>query len=118
MKKRIILLIVSIFALAIPCVAQVTAIKAGRVVDTEAGTISGPQVILVEKGAITDMGPNVNVPSGANVIDLSKGVVLPGLFDMHTHLCMDVQEARDHGNYYYTTLNDPDSFRSIQGVVN
>jgi imidazolonepropionase-like amidohydrolase len=52
------------------------------------------------------------------VIDLSNSTVLPGLFDMHTHLCMDVQAARDAGRYYYTTLNDPDSFRSIQGVVN
>jgi hypothetical protein len=30
---------------------------------------------------------------------------------------MDVQAVRDGGRYYYTTLNDPDSFRSIQGVV-
>ena len=31
---------------------------------------------------------------------------------------MTVQKQRDNGNYYYTTLNDPDSFRAIEGVAN
>lgn len=97
---------------------QVTAIKAGRVVDTETGTARTNQTILVEKGKITSIGDNIAVPQGATVIDLSKATVLPGLFDMHTHLCMDVQAVRDAGRYFYTTLNDPDSYRAIQGVVN
>lgn len=98
--------------------AQVTAIKAGRVYDPESGTTLKGQIILVEKGKITSIGGNTPIPTGATVIDLSNSVVLPGLFDMHTHLCMDVQATRDAGRYYYTTLNDPDSFRSIQGIVN
>lgn len=99
--------------------AQVTAIKAGRLVDTAAGTVSAAQTILVEKGLITAIGSNVAIPPGAKVIDLTQSVVLPGLFDMHTHLCMDVNQRRDNGsNYYFTTLLDPDSFRSIQGVMN
>jgi imidazolonepropionase-like amidohydrolase len=98
--------------------AQVTAIKAGRLVDPEMGTTALNQVILVEKGKITAVGANLSIPAGATVTDLSRSTVLPGLFDMHTHLCMQVQERRDNGNYFYTTLNDPDSFRSIEGVVN
>lgn len=98
--------------------AQVTAIKAGRVIDPETGTAATNQVILVEKGIITAIGSDVAVPGGAQVIDLSGSVVMPGLFDMHTHLCMDVIEQRDHGNYYFTTLLDPDSYRAIEGVVN
>ena len=97
---------------------QITAIKAGRVVDPETGSILTDQVILVQGGFITAIGENTPIPSGANVIDLSKGLVMPGLFDMHTHLCMDVIDSRDHGNYYITTLLDPDSYRSIEGVVN
>ena len=98
--------------------AQVTAIKAGRLIDPETGTAALNQIILVEKGKITAVGGNVAVPAGANVVDLSRASVLPGLFDMHTHLCMSVKARRDAGSYYYTTLNDPDSFRSIEGVVN
>ena len=37
---------------------------------------------------------------------------------MHTHLCLAVKAPRDAGKYYYTTLNDPDSARAIEGVVN
>ena len=97
---------------------QVTAIKAGRLVDPESGTTTLNQIILVEKGMITSVGGNIAIPPGAKVIDLSRSAVLPGLFDMHTHLCMSVRADRDGGSYYYTTLNDPNSFRAIQGVVN
>ncbi|MBK8465600.1 MAG: amidohydrolase family protein [Chloracidobacterium sp.] len=98
--------------------AQITAIKAGRIVDTESGTSKTNQILLVENGKIKSIGENITIPAGATIIDLSTSTVLPGLFDMHTHLCMDVQPGRDANRYYYTTLNDPDSFRSIQGVVN
>jgi imidazolonepropionase-like amidohydrolase len=104
--------------LASSAIGQVTAIKAGRVVDPETGTTRTNQVIIVEKGKILSIGANTSIPAGATVIDLSKSVVLPGLFDMHTHLCMDVNPTRDAGSYYYTTLRDPDAFRAIQGVVN
>lgn len=98
--------------------AQTTAIRAGRIVDPDTGQTAANQIILVEKGKIKAIGANVAVPPGATVIDLSRATVLPGLFDAHTHLCMAVNPQRDHGHYYYTTLNDPDSFRAIQGVAN
>jgi len=98
--------------------AQVTAIRAGRVVDPDAGTAAENQVILVENGRISAIGGNVAIPAGATVIDLSTSTVSPGLVDAHAHLCMAVQARRDGGNYYYTTLRDPDAMRAIQGVVN
>jgi imidazolonepropionase-like amidohydrolase len=98
--------------------AQVTAIRAGRLIDPEAGTTAQNQIILVEKEKITAVGPDVKIPAGAAVIDLSRSTVMPGLFDAHTHLCLSVNMQRDKGSYYYTTLNDPDTFRSVQGVVN
>jgi len=98
--------------------AQVTAIKAGTLVDPETGAAARNQVILVENGRITAVGAGVGVPPSATVLDLSDATVLPGLFDAHTHLCMTVNLQRDAGRYYYTTLNDPDSYRSIQGVAN
>lgn len=99
-------------------VAQVTAIRAGKVVDPDAGTVAENQVILVEGGKITAIGGNVKVPSGAQVIDLSRSTVSPGLVDAHTHLCMGVKPNRDANNYYITTLMDPDAYRAIEGVVN
>jgi imidazolonepropionase-like amidohydrolase len=117
MIRKLALLLLCLF---IPAFAfsQTTAIRAGRVIDPENGSVANNQIILVEKGKITSIGSEVPIPSGATVIDLSKASVLPGLFDAHTHLCMAVDAKRDFGRYYYTTLNDPDSFRSIEGVVN
>ena len=98
--------------------AQTTVIRAGRLVDPEAGTAARNQIIVVEGGKVKAVGPNVEVPKGANVIDLSRSTVLPGLFDAHTHLCMTVNLKRDAGNYFYTSVRDPDTYRAIQGVAN
>jgi imidazolonepropionase-like amidohydrolase len=98
--------------------STVTAIKAGRVVDPESGKISTNQVILVERGLIKEIGANVAIPKDAQVIDLSNSTVMPGLFDAHTHLCMQVLRERDAHNYYFTTLLDSTPFRAIEGVAN
>jgi imidazolonepropionase-like amidohydrolase len=98
--------------------AQVTAIKAGKLVDPESGTISTNQVILIEGRKIKAVGQGLKIPDGVSVIDLSKSTVLPGLFDAHTHLCLTVIKERDNGNYFFTTLLDTTAYRAIQGVVN
>ena len=98
--------------------AQVTAIRAGRVVDPETGKVSTGQVIIVEGQTIKAIGPNVAVPAGAAVIDLSAYTVMPGMMDAHAHLCMNTQHKRDAGRYYFTTLLDSNAKRAIQGAVN
>jgi len=96
----------------------VIAIKAGRLLDPETGKTAANQIILVQGKAIKEIGPSVAIPADAQVIDLSKSTVLPGLFDAHTHLCMSVNPKRDAGNYFYTTLVDTTGYRAIQGVAN
>jgi imidazolonepropionase-like amidohydrolase len=117
MRKTVVsfflLLCVSFFA-----DAQVTAIRAGKVVDPETGTVLNNQKILVEGRDIKAIGADVKIPAGATVVDLSKQFVLPGLFDAHTHLCMNMQHKRDANAYYITTLRDSTGMRAIQGVAN
>ena len=63
-----------------------TAIKAGRLLDVDAGTVLTDQVILIRDNRITAVGKALAIPPGATVIDLSNMTVLPGLIDCHTHL--------------------------------
>ena len=66
--------------------AQVTAIKAGSLIDPDAGTALIDQVILIRANKIEAVGRALAIPSGATIIDLSNMTVLPGLIDCHTHL--------------------------------
>jgi imidazolonepropionase-like amidohydrolase len=96
----------------------VIAIKAGKLLDPETGKASANQIILIQGKTIKEIGASVAIPADAQVIDLSKSTVLPGLFDAHTHLCMTVNPKRDAGNYFYTTLVDTTGYRAIEGVAN
>jgi imidazolonepropionase-like amidohydrolase len=40
---------------------------------------------MIRGDRITDVGPNVQIPAGAESIDLSRATVLPGLIDTHLH---------------------------------
>ena len=74
--------------------AQVTAIKAGKLVDPDSGTVLTDQVILIHDNKIDAVGKGLAIPANANVIDLSNKTVLPGLIDCHTHLA-DVRNEDD-----------------------
>jgi len=98
--------------------SQVTAIRAGRLVDPDAGTISTNQIILVENGKFTAIGPTVAIPQGAQVIDLSSLTVLPGLVDAHNHLALTYKEVPERNIYYFTYVMEPTALRAIQAVSN
>ena len=95
---------------------KVTAIRAGRLIDPETGNAAANQIILVEGERIRDVGANVTIPPGAEVIDLSRQTVLPGLVDSHTHLAMTYKEEPESNIYYYTYIADPSPLRSIQAA--
>ncbi|MFN0124405.1 MAG: amidohydrolase family protein [Blastocatellia bacterium] len=75
--------------------SKITAIKCGRLIDVRTGAVTSNAVILIQGERITAVGANLSIPAGAEVIDLSRMTVLPGLIDCHTHLTMDIDKIAD-----------------------
>ncbi len=98
--------------------AQVTTIKAGKLIDPATATTLTNQIILVEGKKIKAVGANLSIPEGAIVIDLSKSTVMPGLFDAHTHLCSNMQYQWDAGDYLVHSLNWRTGMRALIGAAN
>jgi imidazolonepropionase-like amidohydrolase len=80
------------YAQQAPLPAQATLIRAGKLMDVDAGRVLTNQMILVRGGKIEAIGEHLTVPAEATVIDFSNMTVLPGLIDCHTHLA-DILDA-------------------------
>jgi len=98
--------------------ARATVVRAGRLIDPAAGTIASNQSILIENGRISAIGSTVTAPSNAEVIDLSRLTVLPGLVDAHNHLALTYKTDPENNYYYLTYVMDSTALRAIQAVSN
>ena len=117
--------------------AQVTAIKAGRLIDPDAGAVLTDQMILIREGKIDSVGKGLPIPADAKVIDLSKMTVLPGLIDCHTHVAdlgdaeplevlrhtaseivlAAIPNARNMLMSGFTTVRDVGTYRALNDVA-
>jgi imidazolonepropionase-like amidohydrolase len=121
MRRLLLLFALCVLAAAVPAAqpaTTLTAIRAGRLLDPEAGRILTNQVIVVEGNKIRDVGPNVAVPPGAQVIDLSQMTVLPGLVEAHNHLALTYKPVPENNIYYYTYVQESTALRAIQAASN
>jgi len=98
--------------------AQVTAIRAGGLVDPDTGTLSTNQIILIEDGRFVAIGADVTIPPGAEIIDLSHLTVLPGLVDAHNHLALTYKAVPENNIYYLTYVLESTPLRAIQAASN
>ncbi|MDP8924624.1 MAG: amidohydrolase family protein [Chloroflexota bacterium] len=60
-------------------------IRGGELVDPQNG-VHGTADVLFEDGRVAEIGADLRVPRGAQVIDAGGMLVLPGLVDTHTHV--------------------------------
>jgi imidazolonepropionase-like amidohydrolase len=120
MKRQTIFSTITTTALLLFCfssaAAQLTAIKAGKLVDPDTGTTALNQIILIENGRIKAVGSALQIPAGAVVVDLSGATVLPGLFDAHSHLCQ--MTVPDNRHLFTLDIEEPTAYRAILGVMN
>lgn len=91
---------------------NITAIKAGRLIDVETGRVLLNQTIIVEGERIIALGATASttIPANATLIDLSNATVLPGLIDAHTHLTGNPYQ---HG---YSSLGISSTRSALYGV--
>ncbi len=110
---------ISLAFLLITCTlsAQITAIKAGRLIDPDSATILTDQVILIRDNKIEAVGKNLTIPADAKIIDLSKMTVLPGLIDCHTHLADGHEDNGDPLSYFKKTSSQV-AYESIPNARN
>ena len=107
-----------------PRPAETIAVRAGRMFDPRSGSMLSNQTIVINGDRVVDVGPNVQVPAGARVIDLSEATVLPGLIDSHLHV-MDGSPLTAPGGPGVgpngpgpVGLNQPLQYRELAALVN
>jgi imidazolonepropionase-like amidohydrolase len=79
--------------------------------DGKSKTLLHNGVVLIEGDKIADVGSNLAIPSGAQVIDLGDATLAPGFMDAHTHLTLDYS-----GDYNVRRLHELDLNVSEQAI--
>jgi len=67
-------------------------ITAARLYDGKSDTVQKPGRIVVDGDKIVGVGQAAKAPAGAETIDLGDATLVPGLFDVHTHLTFEASE--------------------------
>ena len=95
--------------------AERTVVRAGRVVDVDAGRVRVGQRITIEGDLVVSVTPDDgDLPSGVRVLDLSERTVLPGLIDVHAHLVGE----EDSGQGYAALVMRSEAQEALAGVRN
>jgi imidazolonepropionase-like amidohydrolase len=106
-----------------------TLVQAARLLDPRTGNVLSPAGVLVEDGKIKAVGAPARLKAdapGAQLLDLGKATLLPGLIDGHTHLLLDVvpppeaqSTRRGNGNFVpglLLAITMPEGQRVLMGA--
>jgi imidazolonepropionase-like amidohydrolase len=94
--------------------AKVVALRCGSLFDGRADSLRKNVVVVIDAEKIRDV--TSAVPSGAEIVDLSRETCLPGLIDTHTHILLqgDITAA----DYDVQLLKESPEYRTILATVN
>lgn len=97
--------------IASSALAEVTVLRADRLLDVERGRIVEAASVVVEDGKIVALNPD-QIPPGAQVIDLGDRTLMPGLIDAHVHLMLSDASFRNQ------IVTDSSARGALRGAVN
>ena len=103
--------------LCAPLMAQTYAIRAGTTIDPGSSTVAHHQIIWIDGGLIKQIGSQITLPPGIQVVDLSQEWVMPGLMDAHTHLSL-AETSTDTQPLESTYLRESTAYRALRGMRN
>jgi imidazolonepropionase-like amidohydrolase len=66
--------------------SQILVLRDVNVVDVRQARVQTKQTVLIKDGWIKTVAPKVRIPEGARVVYASGKFLIPGLWDMHTHV--------------------------------
>jgi len=95
-----------------------TAIRAGSLIDGKSDKLRHDQMVIIHGNRIESVGDaaSAKIPAGANLIDLSKATLLPGLIDSHTHIFLQGEDPAQ-GGYDANILNAPLALRAARATI-
>ena len=109
-------MLTSLLAVSLLAAPTTVVVRAGTLLDGAAPAPRRNQLILIEDGRIKAVGPDLAVPPGASLIDLSGATVLPGLIDAHTHLFLQGEDPAE-GGYDANILQQALAYRAARATV-
>lgn len=73
------------------------ALRAARMLDVRQGKLIENAVVLIDGDKVSQVGQNLSIPSGVEILNLGNVTLLPGLIDAHTHITYHFDETGHFG---------------------
>ncbi len=108
---KYLLILVALASGSVTADGQVTAVRAARMFDGRSAKLVPDALVLIEGSRILRAGTGLEIPPGAEVLDLGDRTLMPGMIDAHTHIALHA------GHYDEQVLHESPEYRAIVATV-